>query len=88
MFKHIFPTPYVTLHICLFYTNRVDIEETVESKTPAAGVVKKKKTYDLQPFDRFWQAQKGSPFPEVAEAVQVELDSYRFEFTVIYQVNV
>lgn len=55
----------------------MDIEESVESRTPGGGVVKKKKTYDLQPFDKFWQAQKGSPFPAVAEAVQVELDSYR-----------
>lgn len=55
----------------------MDIEESVESRTPAGGVVKKKKTYDLQPFDKFWQAQKGSPFPAVAEAAQVELDSYR-----------
>lgn len=36
-----------------------------------------KKEYDLNVHDKFWTAQKGSPFPAVAEAVQVELDAYR-----------
>lgn len=36
-----------------------------------------KKEYDLNVHDKFWAAQKGSPFPAVAEAVQVELEAYR-----------
>ena len=35
------------------------------------------KTYDLSSSDRFWQQHKGKPFPQVAESVQEELDSYR-----------
>ncbi|KAK3594147.1 hypothetical protein CHS0354_040923 [Potamilus streckersoni] len=59
--------------------NRVEIEELTEVKSPGGGSwpKKKKKTYDLNPTDTFWQAQKGNPFPTVAEAVQEELDAYR-----------
>ncbi|CAF89652.1 unnamed protein product, partial [Tetraodon nigroviridis] len=54
---------------------------------------KNRKTYDLTAADKFWQKHKGrwvevepghdllsssgSPFPEVAESVQEELDTYR-----------
>ncbi|KAK4336521.1 hypothetical protein RND71_044237 [Anisodus tanguticus] len=37
------------------------------------------KNYDLSSDDKFWQSHKGSPFPQVAEAVQEELDSFRSE---------
>lgn len=37
------------------------------------------KNYDLSTEDKFWQTHKGSPFPQVAEAVQEELDSFRAE---------
>lgn len=60
--------------------NRVEIEESQEIKSPGGAMMskKKKRSYDLNPSDRFWQAQKGSPFPVVAESVQEELDSYRY----------
>lgn len=35
------------------------------------------KTFDLKSSDKFWQQQRGCPFPQVAEAVQEELESYR-----------
>ena len=38
---------------------------------------KKKRSYDLNTTDTFWQNHKGSPFPMVAEAVQEELEAYR-----------
>ena len=58
--------------------NRVEIEETADVRTPhGAARPKKKKSYDMNTTDRFWQSQKGSPFPTVAEAVQEELESYR-----------
>ena len=52
----------------------------MEVRSQAGGTMKqkKKKSYDLNPTDKFWQVQKGSPFPQVAEAVQEELDSYRY----------
>lgn len=34
-------------------------------------------TFDLNPNDKFWQEQRGSPFPQVADAVQRELDDYK-----------
>ena len=62
-----------------FKLNRVEIEETSEVRSPAGAVreTKKKRSYDLNPTDKFWQNQKGNPFPTVAEAVQEELDAYR-----------
>ncbi|XP_064599833.1 sec1 family domain-containing protein 1-like [Liolophura sinensis] len=59
--------------------NRVEIEESVDVKSPGgvARPKKKKRSYDLSFLDKFWQNHKGSPFPTVAEAVQEELDAYR-----------
>ncbi|XP_017295893.1 sec1 family domain-containing protein 1 isoform X1 [Kryptolebias marmoratus] len=63
-----------------FHLNRVVLEEGGGAEASPAGARPKKKTrkmYDLTAADRFWQKHKGSPFPEVAESVQEELDSYR-----------
>ncbi|XP_008396904.1 sec1 family domain-containing protein 1-like [Poecilia reticulata] len=63
-----------------FHLNRVMMEEgggTDPSHAGARPKKKTKKTYDLTAADMFWQKHKGSPFPEVAESVQVELDAYR-----------
>ncbi|XP_048394225.1 sec1 family domain-containing protein 1 [Stegostoma tigrinum] len=63
-----------------FHLNRVNLEENPGQENSPAGARPKKrnkKTYDLTAADNFWQRHKGSPFPEVAESVQQELDSYR-----------
>uniref|UniRef100_A0A8C5QX67 Sec1 family domain-containing protein 1 n=1 Tax=Leptobrachium leishanense TaxID=445787 RepID=A0A8C5QX67_9ANUR len=63
-----------------FHLNRVNLEEPqiLESSPSGARPKKKnKKYYDLTVADKFWQKHKGSPFPEVAESVQQELESYR-----------
>lgn len=61
-----------------FKLNRVEIEEETEIRSPAGTrPSKKKKSYDMNATDRFWQLQKGNPFPTVAESVQEELDAYR-----------
>lgn len=59
--------------------NRVEIEELVEVRGPAGNMMtkKKKKSYDLNPSDKFWEKEKGSPFPQVAEAVQEQLERYK-----------
>uniref|UniRef100_A0A3Q2X7B4 Sec1 family domain-containing protein 1 n=2 Tax=Hippocampus comes TaxID=109280 RepID=A0A3Q2X7B4_HIPCM len=62
------------------HLNRVMLEEGAGAEAPPAGARPKKKsrrTYDLTAADKFWQRHKGSPFPEVAESVQEELDAYR-----------
>jgi len=61
-------------------SNRVEIQETAPAQEGATASHRPKKTtrtYDLNPSDRFWQSHKGSPFPALAEAVQLELESYR-----------
>uniref|UniRef100_A0A8C6TQR5 Sec1 family domain-containing protein 1 n=1 Tax=Neogobius melanostomus TaxID=47308 RepID=A0A8C6TQR5_9GOBI len=63
-----------------FHLNRVALEEGPGPDPSPSGARpkrKNRKTYDLTAADRFWQKHKGSPFPEVAEAVQEELDTYR-----------
>uniref|UniRef100_A0A3Q3KC25 Sec1 family domain-containing protein 1 n=1 Tax=Monopterus albus TaxID=43700 RepID=A0A3Q3KC25_MONAL len=63
-----------------FHLNRVVMEEGAGAEPSPAGARPKKKSrkmYDLTAADRFWQKHKGSPFPEVAESVQEELDTYR-----------
>ncbi|KAG7511277.1 sec1 family domain-containing protein 1 [Solea senegalensis] len=63
-----------------FHLNRVMMEEGAGAEPSPAGARPKKKsrrTYDLTAADRFWQKHKGSPFPEVAESVQEQLDRYR-----------
>jgi len=52
--------------------NQIRIVERTESGQRA-------KNYDLSTDDKIWQSHKGSPFPQVAEAVQEELDSFRAE---------
>lgn len=61
--------------------NRVEIEEVIDEgiHSPSRKPRTKKKAYDMNTKDKFWMAQKGSPFPTVAEAVQEELDAYRTE---------
>ncbi|KAM6358784.1 sec1 family domain-containing protein 1 isoform 2-T2 [Alca torda] len=63
-----------------FHLNRVNLEESTGTESSPAGArpkKKNKKSYDLTASDKFWQKHKGSPFPEVAESVQQELESYR-----------
>uniref|UniRef100_A0A5F8G7C1 Sec1 family domain containing 1 n=1 Tax=Monodelphis domestica TaxID=13616 RepID=A0A5F8G7C1_MONDO len=63
-----------------FHLNRVNLEESSGVENSPAGARpkrKNKKSYDLTAVDKFWQKHKGSPFPEVAESVQQELESYR-----------
>ncbi|KAJ6667351.1 hypothetical protein lerEdw1_017329 [Lerista edwardsae] len=68
-------------YYCLdFHLNRVVLEESSGMENSPAGArpkKKNKKSYDLTAADKFWQKHKGSPFPEVAESVQQELESYR-----------
>ncbi|RDD44878.1 Sec1 family domain-containing protein 1 [Trichoplax sp. H2] len=60
--------------------NRVNIQESSSSEEIGASSAKaqKPKCYDLNSdSDSFWSFHKGSPFPSVAEAIQVTLDEYR-----------
>lgn len=53
--------------------NKVQIIEA-DSKS---GDKSKSKIYDLDPGDKFWIEHKGSPFPQVADAVQRVLNEYK-----------
>ncbi|XP_076273523.1 sec1 family domain containing Slh [Rhynchophorus ferrugineus] len=49
----------------------------VEESTPKGGARPKHKPCELDSKDTFWANHKGSPFPNVAEAIQEELEQYR-----------
>lgn len=57
--------------------NQIKIEDGSIAASGARPKRPSVKTYDLNVSDKFWQQHKGSPFPQVAEAVQEELESYR-----------
>lgn len=57
--------------------NRVIIDDDESNKEHGGAKQKGKKSFDLDPADKFWKTHKGSPFPTVAEAIQEELEQYR-----------
>ena len=61
-----------------YHLNSVSISESTTSDMHA-GVQAKQKTRkcDLDNKDTFWVTNKGSPFPQVAERIQQELEEYR-----------
>lgn len=68
-----------------FNLNRVNVQEVESSSSqqhqeghrhpPTRSV--KTKACDLNPTDNFWVSQRGLPFPNVAEAIQEELEKYK-----------
>ncbi|XP_065064402.1 sec1 family domain-containing protein 1-like [Rhopilema esculentum] len=57
--------------------NRVVVSEPVPISPENSLQKKKEKKYDLASSDKFWSQHKLSPFPNVAESIQKELDDYR-----------
>lgn len=63
-----------------YSSNRVEIVDSIHTTADNRSMVaKRKKEYDFLLSDRFWSSYKGSPFPQVAEAVQEELERYKGE---------
>jgi len=58
--------------------NQVFIEDSNAPNVANSTKNKKVTAYDLNPQDKFWTQQKGTPFPQVAEAIQENLDVYRY----------
>lgn len=56
--------------------NRIILNEA-SSSADSSTSKSKSRTFDLTSNDKFWHLHKGSPFPQVAEAVQEELEAYR-----------
>jgi len=56
-----------------YHQNRVK----VPGGDAAGGVKKKDKDYELSSSDTFWTSHKGSPFPQVAEAIQEALEEIK-----------
>lgn len=57
--------------------NRVVVAASDDDHGDSGGAKAKNKACDLDDRDRFWSSHKGSPFPQVAEAIQEELEQYR-----------
>lgn len=67
-----------------FNLNRVNVQEVDDTNTRQnqeahrhAARSPKVKTCDLNPTDNFWVSLRGSPFPNVAEAIQEEINKYK-----------
>ncbi|CAB3369239.1 Hypothetical predicted protein [Cloeon dipterum] len=56
--------------------NRVVVEENA-GRSPSGGTKVKTRACNLDATDKFWIGHKGSPFPTVVEAIQVELEEYK-----------
>ena len=61
--------------------NSVSVRDASSSGDDISGGARPKKrktqTFNLAPVDKFWLKHKGNPFPEVAEAVQSEIEEYK-----------
>ncbi|KAF2137256.1 uncharacterized protein K452DRAFT_302168 [Aplosporella prunicola CBS 121167] len=57
------------------HLNRITVELPVDETNPARGMTKK--SYDLNANDFFWAKNAGVPFPNVAEAIDTELQKYK-----------
>lgn len=61
--------------------NSVTVQDASAAPAADAGGARQRKkkvqTFNLAPVDKFWQKYKGNPFPEVAEAVQSEIEEYK-----------
>ncbi|XP_057315820.1 sec1 family domain-containing protein 1-like [Hydractinia symbiolongicarpus] len=60
--------------------NRVSVQEpdtNINNMANSQPTRKQVKKYDLSVKDKFWNQHKISPFPNVAESIQKELDDYR-----------
>lgn len=59
--------------------NSVTVTESTVDDVSGGARPKRKKSqvFNLAPVDKFWQKHKGNPFPEVAEAVQSEIEEYK-----------
>ena len=65
------------IHDCFdLKLNRIEMAKPASS-SPSSSSVAAGKTYDLLNTDKFWKAQKGSPFPVVAESIQEELEKFK-----------
>ncbi|TKR76911.1 hypothetical protein L596_017981 [Steinernema carpocapsae] len=62
----------------------LDLDLNRVSMTDKQG---KRKEYDMQPHDKLWHLNKGKAFPEVAEAVQSDVDDYRKNETKIKELK-
>jgi len=58
-----------------YHQNRVKI--TSSGGDGLSGARSKDKVFDLDPGDQFWTEHKGTPFPQVAEAIQEKLEDIK-----------
>jgi sec1 family domain-containing protein 1 len=59
------------------WTYQALIHDTLDLKLNRVEIKEEKKVYDLSCIDKFWSNQKGNPFPQVAEAIQEDLEEYK-----------
>jgi len=58
-----------------YHQNRVTISSSTADSL--GGARSKDKVFELDPGDQFWSEHKGTPFPQVAEAIQEKLEEIK-----------
>ncbi|KAL1641049.1 Vesicle trafficking between the ER and Golgi [Diplodia intermedia] len=75
MLSHSWTYQSLVNDVLKMHLNRITVELPVDETNPARGVTKK--SYDLNASDFFWSKNAGAPFPNVAEAIDTELQKYK-----------
>lgn len=75
MLSHSWTYQSLVNDVLKMHLNRITVELPVDETNPARGVTKK--SYDLNATDFFWAKNAGAPFPNVAEAIDTELQKYK-----------
>ncbi|KAF2091899.1 Sec1-like protein [Saccharata proteae CBS 121410] len=75
MLSHSWTYQSLVHDVLRMHLNRITVELPVDETNPALGVTRK--AYDLNSNDFFWAKNAGAPFPNVAEAIDAELQKYK-----------
>ncbi|KAK8244682.1 Sec1-like protein [Phyllosticta capitalensis] len=75
MLSHSWTYQSLVHDVLKMHLNRITVEMPVDETNPSKGVTKK--SYDLNANDFFWSKNASAPFPNVAEAIDLELQKYK-----------
>ncbi|GME62660.1 Sec1-like protein [Neofusicoccum parvum] len=75
MLSHSWTYQSLVNDVLKMHLNRITVELPADEMNPTKGVTRK--SYDLNASDFFWAKNAGAPFPNVAEAIDTELQQYK-----------
>ena len=75
MLSHSWTYQSLVHDVLKMHLNRITVETPLDEANPTKGSTKK--SYDLNANDFFWARNAGTPFPQVAEDIDIELTKYK-----------